>query len=103
MTHQPGLSNIVVPVRGFKGSAVPCAGIFDSAQRLRDEIVFLFHTLNHNPNPNKPEPNKDFTTKHTKGTKNEFLMALWYLRVLRDLRGELISAHYGYIRNPAQI
>jgi hypothetical protein len=37
------------------------------------------------PNLDKPEPNKDFTTK---GTKNEFLMVLWPLRVLRDLRGE---------------
>jgi len=51
------------------------------------------------PNPDKPEPNKDFTTKHTKGTKNEFLMVLWSLRVLRDLRGEQISAHNGYMTN----
>jgi len=50
---------------------------------------------------------------HTKGTKNEFLMVLWPLRVLRDLpglrpirayapAGEQISAHYGYMTNLPQ-
>jgi len=52
--------------------------------------------MNQHPNPDKPEPNKDFTTKHTKGTKNEFLMVLW------SLRGEQISAHYGYMTNLSQ-
>ena len=55
-----------------------------------------------NPNPDKPEAKKDFTTKHTKGTKKEFLIALWSLHALRDLRGKQISAHYGYTTNPAQ-
>ena len=54
-----------------------------------------------NPNLDKLEPNKDFTTKHTKGTKNEFLMVLCPLRVLRDLRGEQ-RAHYGYMTNLLQ-
>jgi len=49
--------------------------------------------------PGFNKPNKDFTTKHTKGTKNEFLMVLLSLR---DLRGEQISAHYGYMTNLAQ-
>jgi len=41
--------------------------------------------------PNTQYSNKDFTTKHTKGTKNEFLMVSWSLRVLRDLCGKQIS------------
>jgi len=59
------------------------------------------------------EPKKNFTTKHTKGTKNAFLMVLWSLRVLSNLRGlrpigayapegGQLSAHYGYMTNLAQ-
>ena len=52
------------------------------------------------PNLAKPEQNRDFTTKRTKGTKNEFLMVLWSFR---DLRGEQTSAHYAYDKSFANI
>jgi len=55
------------------------------------------------PNLAKPEQNRDFTTKRTKGTKNEFLMVLWSFRDLRDLRGEQTSAHYAYDKSFANI
>ncbi len=55
------------------------------------------------PNLDKPEANKDFTTKHTKGTKNEFLMVLWSLRVLRDLRGEQLGKGFACVSRRGKI
>jgi len=83
------------------------------AKNQETGLPYLIFSIPAIPNPDRPEPNKDFTTKHTKGTKNEFLMVLWSFRVLRDLRGlrpigpyapagEQISRYYGHITNLSQ-